>query len=465
MRKLLLVTLAQVVSLLGTLLAGFGLGIWVYQRSGSMTLYGLSALATLGPTLLAMPVAGALVDRWSPRVAMVVGHAGAGLCALGGMILVALDALGVGSALGLVAATSIFNALQLPGLSAAVALLVPADRLGRANGVVQLGTALAGVLAPALAGALLAGPGLWSLLVIEALTFAFAMTVLLSLRLPAAPPRRDRRAAPSLLGAWIEGFRYIRARPGFLALILIAAVANFNLGMVQVLVPPLVLGFASVKTLGQVVSVGGLGLLAGGGLLMLWGGPRRLVHGALGFLLLQGLVLMLGGLRASVPLVAAGAFGVFFAMPLIAGCIQTLWQRKVPPAIQGSVFAARVVLAQSTLPLAFVIGGPLAEHAFEPLMAEGGALAGSLGAALGVGPGRGVALLFMVLALLSLAAVMLGGFSARLRRLEDELEDSRAAPLHPAPSEPPEAMRHGLAEAPIPRGAGDVRSEIHTWSS
>lgn len=423
MRKLLIVTLAQIVSLLGTQLTGFGLGIWVYQRSGSMTLYGLCALATLGPTLLAMPVAGALVDRWSPRIAMLVGHTGAGLCSLVCVALVAFDALGVESALGLVAAASTFNALQLPGLSGAVALLAPPDGLGRANGMVQFGSALSGVLAPALAGALLADQGLWSILAIDALTFVVAIAVLLSVRLPAAPPRRDLRAAPGVLGACLEGWRYIRARPGFLALIVIAAVANFNLGMAQVLVPPLVLGFTSVKTLGQVVSVGGLGLLLGGGLLMLWGGPRRLVHGALGFLLLQSLVLMLGGARASVPLVAAGAFGILFAMPLIAGCIQTLWQRKVPPTIQGSVFAARVVVAQATLPLAFVIAGPLADHVFEPLMAEGGALAGSFGAALGVGPGRGVALMFMVLSLLSLATVVMGGLSARLRRLEDELPD------------------------------------------
>jgi hypothetical protein len=229
----------------------------------------------------------------------------------------------------------------------------------------------------------------------------------------------------------------------------IAAVANFNLGMAQVLVPPLVLGFTSVKTLGQVVSVGGLGLLSGGALLMLWGGPRRLVHGALGFLLLQSLVLMLGGARTSVPLVAAGSFGILFAMPLIAGCIQTLWQRKVPPAIQGSVFAARVVVGQATLPLAFVIAGPLADHVFEPLMAKGGALSGSFGAALGVGPGRGVALMFMALSLLSLATVVMGSLSARLRRLEDDLPDHWDVP--PARSEHPGPMHHCSVSAPAAR--------------
>jgi len=40
--------------------------------------------------------------------------------------------------------------------------------------------------------------------------------------------------------------------------------------------------------------------------------------------------------------------------------------------------------------LGFLLAGPLADKVFEPMMAPGGFLAGSVGAFLGVGPGRGI---------------------------------------------------------------------------
>jgi DHA3 family macrolide efflux protein-like MFS transporter len=68
--------------------------------------------------------------------------------------------------------------------------------------------------------------------------------------------------------------------------------------------------------------------------------------------------------------------------------------------------------------------GPLAEEVFEPLMAPGGALAGTVGQAIGTGTGRGIALLFMVLGGLTLINAALAWLSPRVRLVEDELPDA-----------------------------------------
>jgi Flp pilus assembly protein TadB len=65
---------------------------------------------------------------------------------------------------------------------------------------------------------------------------------------------------------------------------------------------------------------------------------------------------------------------------------------------------------------------------FKPLLMPGGALAGSAGRWLGVGEGRGIGLLYVVLGLLALAVSLLARLSRRFRRLEQELPDA------PAPS-------------------------------
>jgi hypothetical protein len=81
------------------------------------------------------------------------------------------------------------------------------------------------------------------------------------------------------------------------------------------------------------------------------------------------------------------------------------------------------MIAWSSLPLAYLVAGPLADRVFEPLLAVGGPLAASVGQFIGVGPGRGIGFLYMVLGLISLLAVVVALLYPRLRRVEAELPD------------------------------------------
>jgi MFS transporter, DHA3 family, macrolide efflux protein len=70
MRVFTFIWLGQLVSLLGSSLTGFALGVWVYQRTGSVTQYALISLFSLLPGLLIAPLAGVLVDRWDRLLVM-----------------------------------------------------------------------------------------------------------------------------------------------------------------------------------------------------------------------------------------------------------------------------------------------------------------------------------------------------------------------------------------------------------
>ena len=119
-------------------------------------------------------------------------------------------------------------------------------------------------------------------------------------------------------------------------------------------------------------------------------------------------------------------------MPLLLGTSQALWQSKVPPDLQGRVFAMRRLVAWSTLPLAFVVAGPLADRVFEPWLAPGGALAATAGRILGVGDGRGIGLLLVVMGTLVVLTVAVAARLPRLRRLEEELPDAAVPAAVPA---------------------------------
>jgi hypothetical protein len=116
-------------------------------------------------------------------------------------------------------------------------------------------------------------------------------------------------------------------------------------------------------------------------------------------------------------------FLVMACVPNVGAANQVLWQTKVEPDLQGRVFALRRMLVLSSTPAAYLLAGPLADKVFEPLMAPGGALANSVGQVLGVGRGRGIGLMFVLMGLGTAAVSLMGYLNPRIRHLETELPD------------------------------------------
>jgi MFS family permease len=414
----------QLVSLVGSGLTRFALGIWVYQATGSVTLFTLIALFSRLPGLVVAPFAGALVDRWDRRWTMLGAGTGAGLLTGGLALLLWADALETWHVYVFVALGSLFEAFHWPAYIASSTLMVPRRHLGRIGGMMQLGQAAAGTLAPAPAGFLLVTVGMTGVVLVNLATFLFAVVSLLLVRIPS--PRGDGGPRSTLWRQALYGWTFIRERPGLLGLLGYFAAVNLVMGMGIVLITPLVLSFATAAVVGVVLTVANAGLFAGAVVMSVHGGPRPRIHGVLAMGLLFGLGLALAGLRADPWLVAGALFAALFAAPIINGSSQAIWQVKVPVDVQGRVFAVRRLIAQITAPVSYLAAGPLADRVFEPLLAAGGPLAGSVGRVLGVGEGRGIGLLFVVLGTLTALISLWGYLQPRVRRVEAELPDTLA---------------------------------------
>lgn len=140
-------------------------------------------------------------------------------------------------------------------------------------------------------------------------------------------------------------------------------------------------------------------------------------------MLLAGVAIVLGGVCPSVVLFAMTAFGFFFALPIMNGCSQVIWQTKVAPEVQGRVFAISGMVAMSSLPLGYLAANPLADHVFAPLMRSGSSLASAVGPLIGMG--QVVAgLLFVTSGLLTIVIVVASYLYPRIRLVEDELPDT-----------------------------------------
>jgi len=432
----------QLVSLFGTGLSGFGIGVWVLQETGSVMNYGWIFVSASLPGLLIAPLAGALVDRFDRRWVLIVSDSVAAFSTVTLLLLVRSEALAVWHIFALNALSSAANSFQFPAFSASTTLLVPKRHLARATGSVQAGFAISQISAPLAAGFLLGKIGLPGLLLLDLATFGFAVLTLVFVAIP-RPERsvEGRKARGSLASEALFGWHYIRQRPGLFALLILFAFVNFSNGIVNVLIAPLVLSFSTPEVLGRVLATAGAGMLGGSLFITAWGGPRRRMSGVFIFLIIGSIVLLLGGVEPNAILVSTAAFCFLFTFPVVNSLSQAIWQQKVEPDLQGRVFSIRRMIATATLPLGFLVSGPLADYVFEPLMADGGPLAGSVGRLIGTGKGRGLGLMILLLGLGLLMVVALLWRNPRLRNLEEEIPD--------AVGEVPEGILGETPELPV----------------
>ena len=430
MRVFNIVWFGQFVSLIGSGLTSFVLGLWVYQLTGSVTQFALILFSGTLPRILLSPLAGALADRWDRRWMMLLSDAGSGLSVLSIALLFFTHHLAIWQIYVATAAGAVCGTFQFPAYVATTTLLVPKQQLGRANGMLQLGLAAQDILAPLLAGILIAAIQPGGVLIVDAATFCFAMLALLIVKFPSPViSQKGRTGNGSLLQDSFYGWSYIVARPGLLGLLLFFAATSFINGMIGALIYPLILAFTSATQLSFVVSIAGGGMLFSSLIMSTWSGPKSRIRGVLGSQLVFGLGILCIGLRPSTLLIGFGALVAHLMLPVNNVTNQAIWQSKVAADTQGRVFAMRQMVAKAMTLLAYLIAGPLADKIFNPLLAVHGPLAASLGQLIGVGPGRGIGLMFIIMGILTLLAVFIGYFNRNLRLVERELSDTDEAPL------------------------------------
>jgi MFS family permease len=422
-RRFFLIWLGETGSSIGTGLTNFTLSIWVYQKTGSATTFGLISFIATVPSVVLLPVIGALVDRWHLRRTMIWSNAAAALSVLWITVLALTQRLEVWHVFVVIFLRAIFVAFIEPAYLTSSTLLVPKEQLVRAAGMTQSSFAARQVISPLLAGLLLGIISIPGITLIDFFSYAVAVIALLMVPFSAFEVTQPATTERSLRRETIEGWSFITQRPGLLLLLVYFAFINFFIGVEMVLLAPLVLNFSSTASVGLALSSAGGGFLAGSILTAIWGAPKNHMKSIFAFGMLFTFSGMALGLRPSLPLIVVAAFVMNFCLPFMNVCTQAIWQRKTPVSIQGRVFAVRRLAVVSVMPVSFLSAGPLSEKFFEPLLNRDGWLQPYLRMITGTGHGRGLGLMFIAAGLVTLF-VQLGVYLyPRLRNLESELPD------------------------------------------
>lgn len=426
MRTFITIWLGQLASMLGSGLIGFALAVWIFDQTGQATPFALTALFSMLPRILLSPVAGAVTDRWNRKKIMLISDSLSGMVTLATAYLLLTGQMELWMIYLISFIGSVFASFQEPAYSASIVMLVSKDQLTRANSMVQMGQALEMILTPILAGVLFAAIGLRGIIIIDLVTYLIAFLTLLLVQIPQPEVRDEGEKEKIQIGKDIAyGWCYLMERRGLMGLLLYFASVNFFLNISAVMIAPLVLSFSSVTQLGLTQTLFGVGSLAGSLLMSIWGGFKTgKIKSVIGFISLASLGFIVAGLKPSIGFIGAGIFILTFFIPFSAASA-TIFAEKVPPEVQGRVFATRSMIAQSMMPLAFISSGLLVDKVFNPLMVEGGKLSATfVGEVLGVGAGRGIGLMMvcsgMILLLISAAAYA----NPRIRNIESEIPDA-----------------------------------------
>ena len=413
----------QLVSVLGSRITDFALGLWVLEQTGSVTPFALTFLWTLLPTIILSPFAGVIVDRWNRRTVMLLSDTGAACGTLLVWILLSGGQLDVIHIYVIAFIKSSLSVFQMPAYAAAVPSLVPRKHIGRANGMVQGAEAIALLLAPLIAGVLLSSIELRGVILVDLSTFLVALATLLFVRIPAIHTTATQSQDESFQQSLFNGWKYILSQTGLLSLIIFFSFSNFLAGVLQVLIQPLILSFAHVTALGFMLSLGSSGMLVGSILMGSWGGPKRRIHGVLGFHMVAVLAVILIGVRPSSILVTIGLFLVYFCMPIINASDRAILNTKVDASMQGRVFALANMLAQVAMPIGYVLAGPAVDYLFSPIVQSDGRFSELITLLVGSGAQREIGLVLMLLGFVGVL-LTIAGYMYRPLRSIDNLPDA-----------------------------------------
>ena len=398
--KFILLWTGELISSIGGGLTSFGLGVYIFQKTGSASGMALVTLLGFLPTLLLSVPAGVLADRFDRRLLMMIGD---GLSALGiGYILICMltgEAKLWQICLG-VFISSVFSSLLEPSFRATITDLLTKEEYSKASGLVSLAGSARYLFSPVIAGFLLTISDVKLLLIIDICTFA--LTVISAAVVRRSIETKIEEKKESFLVSLKEGWKALTVKRGIIILVLLSSVMTMFMGMFQILAEPCILAFKDAKTLGIAETICASGMLVSGLVLGIKGIKKRYIT-VLALALAMAGVFMAGfGMFENIILICTFGFLFFAALPFANNCLDFLVRTNIADEVQGRAWGLIGFLSQMGYVVAYAVSGVAAD---------------TIGKVSGLGVGRGAGFVIMFAG----ACLTISGISVLLVRSIREL--------------------------------------------
>ena len=346
----------------------------VYRLTGSATLLGIVGFATQIPVFGLGPIAGVIIDRYSPHRVTVLTQSAALVQAL---LLSLLTLMGwvqpahiilLGFVLGIV------NAFDMPARQALVNQMVDAKDLSNAVALNSSMINAARIVGPALAGIVVAKVGEGACFMINTVSYLAVIMALLAMKLPKKSDESARQF--SIAHSLVEGLRYTLATVPIRDVLLLLGLVGF-MGMPYMTLMPV---FAAkihkggADALGMMLGAVGFGALIGALFLAqratVLGLGRIIVIATLGF----GLGLIVFTVSRVFWLSLVILMGVGFGWMVLIAASNTALQTLADNEMRGRVMSLFSMMLVGMAPFGSLLAGWLADRIGAPLVvATGGA--------------------------------------------------------------------------------------------
>lgn len=346
----------------------------IYRLTGSATLLGIVGFATQIPVFGLGPIAGVIIDRYSPHRVTVLTQSAALVQAL---LLSLLTLMGwvqpahiilLGFVLGIV------NAFDMPARQALVNQMVDAKDLSNAVALNSSMINAARIVGPGLAGVVVAKVGEGACFMINTVSYLAVIMALLAMKLPKKSDESARQF--SIAHSLVEGLRYTLATVPIRDVLLLLGLVGF-MGMPYMTLMPVFaaeIHKSGADALGLMLGAVGFGALIGALFLAqratVLGLGRIIVIATLGF----GLGLIVFTVSRVFWLSLVILMGVGFGWMVLIAASNTALQTLADNEMRGRVMSLFSMMLVGMAPFGSLLAGWLADRVGAPLVvATGGA--------------------------------------------------------------------------------------------
>lgn len=413
--------IGQFVSQFGSKLTSYGLILWSYKQSGSVLSMSLLTVCYLIPEVFLSFIAGSISDSWNKKKIMLISDtiaAGFSLVVIGMLI---TNSLKLEYLYIINFVLGITDAFQSPASEVAVSAIVSKENYIKASGFNAFCNSLTGIFAPIIATSIYALLGLKAIIVIDLATFGFAViTLACFVYIPSIHISKDK-LDDSIWRKCKSGMKYLFKRKDIFSLILFMAFVNLVAAIYNTNLAPMVLsrtGNNDVQ-LGIVSSAISIAGLVGSIFVAKLPQTRKKIPLILNIMTFSFLVcnsLLAVGRNYYIWTIAVFLGNVL--IPFLTANVTYIMRTKIPLELQGRVFSARNTLQYASIPIGNLLGGFLADKAFEPFMNRTSVAQKFFVKLVGEGRGNGIALIYLFIALLGFLGCCIFRLSKNMRRLD-----------------------------------------------
>jgi len=350
--------------MIGSMVVGFALAWYLKEDTGSATILSTSMMMNFLPMVILEPFIGPFIDRWNRKMILIMSDLSIMLLTVLLVILFLTDTIQVWHVYGVMLGRAVGESIQRPTIRASIPMIVPEKHLVRANGLSATLDGILIIFSP-VAGAFLFKylPMEW-VLSVDIITAIIAVGILLPLVIP-QPVKETIPEKLNVFGEMNQGLHYIISRRSLLFLYLNAAILNFFMAPLFALLPLFVENYLgdNVLNYGWLVMTSGIGVLAGGLILSVWGGFRkRMITAFTGTIIQMVAIIVFGFTTETLFFLALAMWLLSHVGEVMAnGPIGAIMQSIIPYDMQGKIFTVLDSIRIAPVIVSLGIVGPVAE--------------------------------------------------------------------------------------------------------